>query len=179
VIEKLYNTVAQWILKHLSPLYLSMFVLICAVFLFVPGAYLKYFGLDGWAVHYRPYFAAVFLVSFTLLSGQTIQYFYRDWHHKRRIRTYLQNELSQDEVMILLRYTESGRKTQYFDPASGAVNNLARNGILHTPAPLYNKLKGVAFTLTRAAAPLVLDRKRFQKMILAENKVNKRPGNSN
>ena len=166
MIEKLYNTVAQWILKHLSPLYLSMFALVCAILIFVPVTYLKYFGLDGWAVRFRPYFAMVFLVSAILLIGQTIQYLYKDWHHKRRIRNYLQNELSQDEVMILLRYAESGRKTQYFDPASGAVNNLARNGILHTPAPLYSRLKGLAFTLTRAAAPVVLDRKRFQKIIL-------------
>ena len=81
--------------------------------------------------------------------------------------------------MILLRYTESGKKTQYFDPASGAVNNLARNGILHTPAPVYNRSKGVAFTLTRAAAPVVLARERFQKMVLDTPEVKQRLKNSN
>lgn len=54
-----------------------MFVLVCAVFLFIPVKYLKYFGLDSWAIRFRPYFAVVFLVSTILLVGQTIQYFYR------------------------------------------------------------------------------------------------------
>lgn len=177
--EKLYNTVAQWVLKHLSPLYLSMFALVCAAFLFVPSRYLKYFGLDGWAAHYRPYFAVVFFVSSFLLIGRATQHFYRDWHYRRRVRKYLQTELSADEVLVLMRYSESGKKTQYFDPASGAVNNLARNGILHTPAPQYNVLKGCAFTLTRAAAPVVLDRRRFQRIILDTPDAKRQLKNSN
>jgi len=156
-----------------------MFVFVCSVFLFVPLSYLKYFGLDAWAIRFRPYFAVGFLVSVFLLVGQMGQYFYKGWQYHRKIRKYLETELSADEVLVLLRYSESGKKTQYFDPASGAVNNLARNGILYTPSTQYNMLKGCPYTLTRAAAPHVLNRNRFQKMTLAENKVNKRPGNSN
>ena len=156
-----------------------MFAFVCSVFLFVPLLYLKYFGLDAWAIRFRPYFAVGFLVSAFLLVGRIWQYFYKGWQYHRKIRKYLETELSADEVMLLLRYAESGNKTQYIDPVSGAANNLAGNGILYTPSSRYNVLKGCPYTLTRAAAPLVLDRDRFQKMILAKNKVNKRPGNSN
>lgn len=148
-----------------------MFASVCAIFLFVPFIYLRYFGLDVWAIHLRPYFAVGFFVSAFLLGGKTGQYVHRatvsHWLYKRRILQYLETELSADEVLVLQKYAESGRKTQYFDPASGAVNNLAGNGILYTPSRQYNVLKGCAYTLTRAAAPYVLDRERFQKMILA------------
>jgi hypothetical protein len=156
-----------------------MFVFVCSVFLFAPLSYLKYFGLDAWAIRFRPYFAVGFLVFSFLLAGQLWQYFYKGWQYHRKIRKYLETELSADEMMLLLRYAESGKKTQYIDPASGAANNLAGNGILYTPSPQYNVLKGCPYTLTRAAAPLVLDRDRFQEMILAKNKVNKRPKISN
>ena len=92
---------------------------------------------------------------------------------------YLETELSGDEVLLLLRYSESGNKTQYIDPTNGVANNLVRAGVLYVPSAEYNRLKGASYTLTREAAPLVLDRDRFQKMILTENKVNKRPKNSN
>jgi hypothetical protein len=156
-----------------------MFLFVCSVFLFVPILYLKYFGLDAWAIHFRPYFAVVFLVSAFLLVGRLGQYLYKGWQYHRKIRKYLETELSADEVLVLQRYSESGKKTQYLDPVSGAVNNLALNGILYTPSPRYRITQGCPYTLTRAAAPLVLDRNRFQKMILTENKVNKRSGNSN
>ena len=87
--------------------------------------------------------------------------------------------MSADEVMLLSRYAESGHKTQYIDPVSGAANNLVRAGVLYVPSAEYNLLKGCSYTLTREAATIILDRDRFQKIVLAENKVNKRPKNSN
>ena len=133
LLENIYNAVTKWILEHLSPLYLSMFVFVCSVLLFVPLLYLKYFGLDAWAIRFRPYFAVGFLISAFLLGGQIWQYFYKGWRYRRKIRKYLETELSMDEVLLLQRYAESGKKTQYIDPASGAANNLARNGILYIP----------------------------------------------
>jgi hypothetical protein len=160
-----------------------MLVFICSVFLFTPLLYLRYFGLDVWAIRFRPYFAVGFLASSFLLLGHTGRYFndtviFR-WRHKRDLLKYLETELSADEVLLLQRYAESGKKTQYIDPASGAANNLVRAGVLYVPSAQYNVLAGCSYTLTREAAPLVLDRGRFQKMTSAKNKVNKRPGNSN
>jgi hypothetical protein len=160
-----------------------MVVFVCSIFLFVPLLYLKPYGLDAWAIRFKPQFAVGFLIFCFLLVGQIVKSINRTvvfrWKHKRNLLKYLGTELSADEAMILLRYTESGHKTQYIDPASGAANNLVRAGILYVPSAQYNILKGYSYTLTREAAPLVLNRDRFQKMILAENKVNKRPTNSN
>jgi hypothetical protein len=160
-----------------------MFAFVCAVFLFVPATYLKYFGLDGWATHYRPYFAVVFLMSSFLLVGHTVKHLNSTlifrWRFKRNILKYLRDELSADEVLVLQRYSESGHKTQYIDPVSGIANNLVRAKILYVPSAEYNPHKGAPYTLTREAAPFVLDRDLFQKIVLAENKVNKRPKNSN
>lgn len=168
-LEKIYNAAAKWILEHLSPLYLSTLVSICSVLLFAPLLYLKYFGLDIWAIRFRPYFAVGFLVSSFLLVGHIGKHFndtviFR-WRHKQGLLKYLE-ELSADEVFLLQRYAESGKKTQYIDPASGAANNLVRAGVLYVPSAQYNVLAGCSYTLTREAAPLVLNRDRFQKMIL-------------
>jgi hypothetical protein len=89
--------------------------------------------------------------------------------HKRYLLKYLETELSADEVLLLQRYAESGKKTRYIDPASGAANNLVRAGVLYVPSAQCNVLAGCSYTLTREAAPLVLDRGRFQEMILAKN----------
>lgn len=183
LLEKIYNEVTKWLLEHLSPLYLSMLVFVCSVFLFFPPFYLKYFALDTWAIRFRPYFAVGFLASSFLLLGHAGKYFndtfiFR-WRHKRNLLKYLETELSADEVMLLSRYAESGKKTQYLDPTNGVANNLVRALVLYVPSAEYIRTQGAPYTLTRAAAPLVLDRDRFQKIILAENKVNKRAGNSN
>jgi hypothetical protein len=160
-----------------------MLVFICCVFLFAPFLYLKYFGLDAWAIRFRPYFAVGFLVSGFLLVGHACKHLNDTvivrWRFRRNILRYLRDELSADEVLVLQRYSESGHKTQYIDPVSGIANNLIRARILYVPSVEYNPHKGAPYTLTREAAPLVLDRDRFQKMVLAENKVNKRPKNSN
>jgi len=79
-----------------------------------------------------------------------------------------------DEVLVLQRYSESGNKTQYFDPSNGAANNLVLNRILCIPSPRYNVLKGCPYTLTRAAVPFVLNRERFQKMVLDSPESKKR-----
>jgi len=155
-----------------------MLAVICAAFLFAPLVYLKYFGLDAWAIHFRPYFAVGFFVFSFLFVGKIGQPFFRGWQHRRKVLRYLM-ELSADEVMVLLRYSESGKRTQYFDPASGAVNNLARNGVLYTPSTIYRMSKGCPYTLTKAAAPLVLDRKQFQKIILDTPEAKERLKNSN
>jgi Super-infection exclusion protein B len=159
-----------------------MFVFICTIFLFTPLKYLKYFGLDVWAIHYRPYFAVGFLAFFFLLVASIGQWLSKTVVarrvEKRRIENYLKG-LSRDEVLILLRYSESGTKTQYFHPANGAVNNLVQNRILYQSAGMYSKLKGLAYSLRPVVVPYVLNRDRFQKLILAENDVSRRPGNSN
>src|SRR5258707_7983604 len=100
-----------------------MLAFVCAVFVFVPLKYLKYFGLDIWAVHFRPHFAVGFLIFSFLLIGHIGKYandtlIFR-WKRKRNLVKYLQTELSADETMLLLRYAESGNKTQYIDPANG------------------------------------------------------------
>jgi len=183
LLEKIYNEVAKWVLDHLSPLYLSMLTFVCALFLFLPIVYLRYFGLDVWAVHGRPFFAVGFLASSFLLVGHSVRHLNNTtvfrWKYRRKLLKYLETELSADEVTLLLGYSESGNKTRYIDPANGAANNLVRAGILYVPSAEYNRLKGASYTLTREAAVMVLDRNRFQKLILAENKVTKRPGNSN
>ena len=180
--EKIYNTIAQWILKHLSPVYLSLFVLVCAVFVFAPLKYLKYFGLDIWAIHYRPHFAVGFLAFTFLLLASIGQWLSKTVIarrvEKRRVENYLK-ALSRDEVLILSRYSESGTKTQYFHPANGAVNNLVQHRILYQSAGMYNKLKGLAYSLMPVAVPNVLNRDRFQKLVLTESDVSRRPGNLN
>ena len=149
-----------------------MLVFTCSVFLFAPLLYLKYFGLDDWAIRFRPFFAAGFLVSSFLLVGHAGKHFHNTvifrWKRKQNLLKYLKTELSADEVLLLQRYVESGNKTQYIDPANGTANNLVRAGVLYVPSAEYNRLKGASYTLTREAAPLVLDRNRFQKMILVQ-----------
>jgi hypothetical protein len=158
-----------------------MFVFVCSVFLFVPLRYLKYFGLDAWATHYRPYFGVVFLASSFLLLVSIGQHISKTVVvrrvEKRRVENYLKS-LSRDEVLILQRYSESGTKTQYFHPANGAVNNLVQHRILYQSAGIYSVLKGLAYSLMPVAVPFVLNRNRFQKLILSESDVSKRPSNS-
>jgi len=129
-------------------------------------------------MHYRPYFALGFLASSFLLVGHAGQYFHKtvigNWRYKRKVANFLKEELSMDEVLVLQRYSESGNKTQYFDPSNGAANNLVLNRILCIPSPRYNVLKGCPYTLTRAAVPFVLNRERFQKMVLDSPESKKR-----
>ena len=151
-----------------------MFVFICFVFLFTPLLYLKYFGLDVWAIRFRPYFSAGFLVFGFLLVGRIGQYFYNTaifrWRYKQNLLKYLETELSIDEVLLLQKYSESGKKTQYFDSSSGVANNLIRAGVLYVASAEYIPVQGCPFTLTREAAPIVLNRDRFQRMVLKRTK---------
>jgi hypothetical protein len=159
-----------------------MFVFVCAIFLFVPLRYLKYFGLDVWAIHYRPHFAVGMLASSFLLAVSVGQHLSTTvvarQVEKRRIENYLR-ALSRDEVSILQMYSNSGTKTQYFHPANGAVNNLVQHRILYQSAGMYSRLKGLAYSLMPVAVPYILDRNRFQKLVLSESDVLKRPENSN
>jgi hypothetical protein len=159
-----------------------MFVLICGVMLFVPAHYLKYFGLDLWAVRYRPFFALGMLAFSFLFVFSLGEHFGRPLIARRKriqqVERYL-STLSRDEALILSRYAESGTKTQYFHPANGAVNNLVQHHILYQSAGMYSRLKGLAYTLTPIAIPFVMNRPRFQKLLLAKDNPITRATNSN
>jgi len=159
-----------------------MFVLIFGLLLFVPPQYLKYFGLDSWAIHGRPYWAVGMLMSSFLFIVSMGEQFGKPWLAQRRtihtLEQYLVT-LGRDEVAILSRYADTGTKTQYFHPANGAVNNLVQHRILYQSAGIYSKLKGLAYSLTPQAIPYILDRKRFQKLLLNKEGLVTRTPNSN
>ena len=144
----------KWFLEFIkSKAAIKVFIvvfLISAFALSLPMVWLERIGMSFWVVRLWPWLVGTCVFSGLWLGVSLIDHFGRPVVRRlvarHRIRAYL-DTLSIDEFCILAKYAEADRKTLYFHPADGAVQNLVNAGVLYWSSNLAGRTRGRACTV--------------------------------
>jgi hypothetical protein len=128
--------------------------------------WMKIIGMMIWVDRFWPWLVVCCAFSGLILIISAGEHFggpiVRRRRAKKRIDIYFKTLLTIEDISILQRYSESGRKTVKFHPANGAVQNLVNAGILYWSGNMYSRLHGQDVTVMPLAWPHV-KRENFQK----------------
>jgi hypothetical protein len=140
-------------------------VFIISVFAIFARKWMEKIGMIVWIDRFWPWLVVCCTFSGLMLVISAGEHFgepiVKRYRAKRRIETYFRT-LSIEEITILQKYAESGKKTLRFRFDLGAVQNLVNAGILYRSGPLISRLDGQDCTVTSLAWPH-MQRERFQK----------------
>lgn len=143
---------------------IALFIISC-IAVTAPRQWIEKIGVALWVSKLWPWLVLICLFSGLMLLIYAVEHLggpiVKRHRIKRHIKRYF-DSLSVDDIGVLQRYVESGKKTERFHPASGTVQNLVNAGILYWSGNLVSKLTGQDCTITPLAEPYLRGNK-FQK----------------
>ena len=173
-VKELVDGAFRWADSHFSFRYFFTLFVLCLVFLLGINPLLAGLGLPAISSAYRALAAAgclifgagtiVFALEAGIKKGQEL------WKKRatdKAIRDHL-HALPADQIAVLLRYVQSDKSSQMFDPYIGAVCDLERRGILYRSSNVAHRTLGILpYTITPAALPY-LRSKKFQEILSSQ-----------
>lgn len=168
-----WEKILDWLGKF-SPRYAVVLWVGSGFLLWSPARWLEPFALASFAETYRAYIALVFVASTLWVLTFPVQQLWLVGskhlyvHRKRKQLEHYFLHLGTDQVLILLKYVESGKNSIHFYPTEGAVQDLVYKGILYRPAQQLTINGQIAYNITQEAARF-LEPETFQELLLKNN----------